>query len=117
MRLRQLQTVALRVPRAVEAVLAATGLEAVQVEGLAQVGSRERVLEAVVAVVAQEAILMKWADRTKPAVRVQEGRLQQGVEAERALTKPSVLATTLEWAVQGLFSVPGPGVLAHPWFR
>ena len=117
MRLRQLQTVVLRVPKAVEAVLVATGLEAVQVEGLAQVGSRERVLEAVVAVVAQEAIRMKWADRTKPAVRVQEGRLQQGVEAERALTKPSVLATTLGWAVQGLFSVPGPAVLVHPWFR
>ena len=80
-------------------------------------GSRERVLEAVVAVVAQEAIRMKWADRAKPAVRVQEGRLQRGVEAERVLTKPSVLATTLEWAVQGLFSVPGPGVLVHPWFR
>ena len=117
MRLRQLQTVVLRVPKAVEAVLVARGLEAVLVEGLAQVGSRERVLEAVVAVVAQEAILMKWADRTKPAVRVQEGRLQQGVEAKPALAKPQVLATTLGWAVQGLFSVPGPGVLAHPWFR
>ena len=117
MRLRQLQTVVLRVPKAVEAVLAATGLEAVQVEGLARAGSRERVLEVVVAVVAQEAIRMKWVDRTKPAVRVQEGRLQQGVEAEPALAKPSVLATTLGWAVQGLFSVPGPGVLAHPWFR
>ena len=117
MRLRQLQTVVLRVPRAVEAVLAATGLEAVQVEGLAQVGSRERVLEVAVVVVALEAIRMKWVGRAKPAVRVQEGRLQQGVEAERALTKPSVLATTLEWAVQGLFSVPGPGVLVHPWFR
>ena len=117
MRLRRLQTVVLRVPKAVEAVLVATGLEAVQVEGLAQVGSRERVLEAVVAVVAQEAILMKWADRAKPAVRVQEGRLQRGAEAKPALAKPQVLATALGWAVQGLFSVPEPGELARPWFR
>ena len=117
MRLRQLQIAVLRAPEVVEAALAARGLEAVQVEGLARAGSRERVLEAVVAVVAQEAILMKWADRTKPAVRVQEGRLQRGAEAKPALAKPQVLATALGWAVQGLFSVPEPGVLARPWFR
>ena len=117
MRLRQLQTSVLRAPEVVEAALAARGLEAVQVEGLARAGSRERVLEAVVAVVAQEAIRMKWVGRAKPAVRVQEGRLQRGAEAKPALAKPQVLATALGWAVQGLFSVPEPGVLARPWFR
>ena len=117
MRLRQLQTSVLRAPEVVEAALAARGLEAVQVEGLARAGSRERVLEVAVVVVVLEAIRMKWVGRAKPAVRVQEGRLQRGAEAKPALAKPSVLATALGWAVQGLFSVPEPGVLARPWFR
>ena len=117
MRLRQLQTAVLRATKVVEAALAVRGLEAVQVEGLARAGSREWVLEAAVVVVALEAIRMKWVGRAKPAVRVQEGRLQRGAEAKPALAKPSVLATALGWAVQGLFSVPEPGVLARPWFR
>ena len=100
-----------------EAALAVRGLEAVQVEGLARVGPRERVLEAAAVVVALEAIRMKWVGRAKSAVRVQEGRLQRGAEAKPALAKPPVLATALGWEVQGLFSVPEPGGLALPWFR